>query len=380
METDDKIIKEGNYVEKNKKGLNIILVIVITMIISVLVSVGGTIAVIKLYPEVFGTTVTNVSKLEKEVTVTDTGLGDAVEKVYDSVIVVENHKSGKLRATGTGFVYKKDGNKYYFLTNQHVVQNADEIKVVFTNGEEVTVELVGGDVYADIAVLSYETDKELEVAQVGSSVDMRVGDTVFAIGAPLDSEIYSWSVTRGVLSGKDREVKVATSSNTSDWIMQVLQTDAAINSGNSGGPLCNSNGQVIGITNMKLASTGIEGMGFAIPIEEAMLYADALIGGGDVSRPYLGIGMYDAAGYSSMFGYDENTTGVIITQVEEGKPAEKAGLRIGDIIIGVNDAKVESIADLRYQLYKYKAGDVIKIKYLRNNKEYTAEVTLIANK
>ena len=131
METDDKIIKEGNYVEKNKKGLNIILVIVITMIISVLVSVGGTIAVIKLYPEVFGTTVTNVSKLEKEVTVTDTGLGDAVEKVYDSVIVVENHKSGKLRATGTGFVYKKDGNKYYFLTNQHVVQNSDEIKVVF---------------------------------------------------------------------------------------------------------------------------------------------------------------------------------------------------------------------------------------------------------
>ena len=230
----------------------------------VLVCVGavGMYAVMKLNP---GTTVVN--KLEKEVTVNENGIADAVEKVYNSVVVVENYRSNKLQATGTGFIFKKDGNKYYVMTNYHVIESSSKVKIVLTDNTNTEVEVVGGDKYADIAVLSFTSSSDLTVAEIGSSTDSRVGDTTFAVGAPLDSSTYSWTVTRGILSGKDRMVAVSTTNSTSsDYIMRVLQTDAAINSGNSGGPLCNSNGQVIGVTNMKLVSSGVEGMGFAIPI------------------------------------------------------------------------------------------------------------------
>ena len=202
---------------------------------------------------------------------------------------------------------------------------------------------------------------------------MRVGDTVFAIGAPLDSEVYSWTVTRGILSGKDRKVEVSTSNSYfSDWIMNVLQTDAAINSGNSGGALCNSNGQVIGITNMKLADSTIEGMGFAIPIEDATKFADTLISGEDTTRPVLGITMQDAT-----YTQDgEKVSGVVVSEVSSGSAADKAGLKSGDIILELDDEEVNSIASLRYALYKYKVGDVVTVKYSRDGKTATTKVTL----
>ena len=169
---------------------------------------------------------------------------------------------------------------------------------------------------------------------------MRVGDTVFAIGSPLDSSVYSWSVTRGVLSGKDRKVEVSTTNTSAnDWIMQVLQTDAAINSGNSGGPLCNSNGEVIGINNMKLITSGVEGMGFAIPIEEAAAYADAIINGKNITRPTLGITMA------------ENKNGVLVSEVRANSVAANAGLQKGDVITAINDEKVVNMASLKYALF-----------------------------
>ena len=194
---------------------------------------------------------------------------------------------------------------------------------------------------------------------------MRVGDTVFAIGSPLDSSVYSWSVTRGVLSGKDRKVEVSTT-NTSvnDWIMQVLQTDAAINSGNSGGPLCNSNGEVIGINNMKLITSGVEGMGFAIPIEEASAYADAIINGKNITKPTLGITMGD------------HKDGVLVSEVKAGTVADTAGLQKGDVITAINDDKVTSLASLKYALYKYEVGDTVTIHYLRNGKAMNTKLKL----
>ena len=261
---------------KNKKP-NIILIVMITAILSSLVGAGSLFLVIRYFPDLAINSKTNVTKTEKEVTVTDKGIADAVDKIYDAVVVVRTYKNGQLFSTGTGFIYKNQNNNYYIITNYHVIEQGDRVSVVFTDGSEVNVMVENGDKYSDIAVLSYKSNTELVVAEMGSSVDMRVGDTVFAIGAPLDSAVYSWSVTRGVLSGKDREVEVSTTnSNISDWIMLVLQTDAAINSGNSGGPLCNSNGEVIGVTNMKLITDGVEGMGFAIPIEEVVNYADAI--------------------------------------------------------------------------------------------------------
>ena len=334
----------------------------------------------KFFPNLIGDVNSNVTRTEKEVTVVDNGIADAVEKIYDSVVVVKTYVRNQMYATGTGFVYKKSDDKYYLLTNYHVIKDSDRVSVVFTDGREVNVFVEGGDKYSDIAVLSYQTSDYIQVSSIGSSVDMRVGDTVFAIGAPLDSSVYSWSVTRGVLSGKDREVEVSVSNNnTNDWIMQVLQTDAAINSGNSGGPLCDSNGEVIGITNMKLVTDGVEGMGFAIPIEDATTYADRIINKEDLSRPYLGVSMIDASveAYARQYGINP-TDGVLVGAVEPGSPASNAGLREGDVVKKMGDTTISNVASLRYELYKYKSGDVVSITYVRSGMTYTTSLTLIS--
>ena len=370
----------ANESQKNKGSVQLIVIFVVTIVISMMFGAGGLFIVYKINPDFIKTTSSNVTKMEKEVTVTDSGIADAVEKIYDSVVVVKTYVKNQIYSTGTGFVYKNNNNQYYLLTNYHVIQDSEKVNVVFTDGSEVTVSVAGGDKYSDIAVLTYNSSKSIKVSEIGSSVDMRVGDTVFAIGAPLDSAVYSWSVTRGVLSGKDREVEVSvTNSYTTDWIMQVLQTDAAINSGNSGGPLCNSNGEVIGITNMKLITSGVEGMGFAIPIEDATTYADRIINGEDMSRPYLGVSMVDASveAYARQFGISP-TEGVLIGSVESGSPSSKAGLRAGDVIIKMGDSKVTSVASLRYELYKYKSGDVVNVTYLRNGRSYVTSLTLVS--
>lgn len=370
-----------NYPSNKNGGFKIVLLVVFTALLSAAIGAGTLFCVLRYFPDFAINSVTNITKTEKEVTVTDTGIADAVEKIYNAVVIVKTYKTGQLYATGTGFVYKKENNKYYLLTNYHVIESGDKVTVVFTDGSEEKVVVENGDKYADIAVLSYETSSELTVAEIGKSTEMRVGDTVFAIGAPLDSSIYSWSVTRGVLSGKERKVEVSTNnSNTSDWIMQVLQTDAAINSGNSGGPLCNSNGQVVGITNMKLITSGVEGMGFAIPIEEASSYADAIINGDEVSRPYVGISMADAnSQYASrVYGIDP-IDGVLLDNIEENSPASQAGLQKGDIIIALDDVTVKNVASLRYQLYKYKKGDRVVVTYVRKGQTKTTNLVLSSN-
>ena len=304
----------------------------------------------------------------KNVTVDDTGIADSVSKVYDSVVVVENYVNGKLFATGSGFVYNTDNKYGYILTNSHVLSNATEAYVRFTDKEKVKVELVGSDEFSDVAVLKVAKKYVKQVAITGKNSDMRIGDTTFAIGAPLDSDTYSWSVTRGVLSGKDRVVSSSTS------YMTVLQTDTPINSGNSGGPLCNANGEVIGITNMKLASDQIEGMGFAIPIETALEYAEQFVSGKEVRHPYIGVAIYD--GTTSFFGGDVN---VVIESVEKNSPADKAGIKAGDIITEVEGEKVENSAYFKYKLYSYKVGDKVKITVTRDGKEKTFTVKLTSN-
>ena len=365
--------------KENKKKNNCtkyIFVYILSMVVSALLGCGGLLVFFKFNPDYLRSTVMNITKTEKEVTVNENGIADAVEKVYDSVVVVKNYQKGQLYSSGTGFFYKKDGDTYYLLTNHHVISGASTIQIVLTSGDELEVELVGSDQYADIAVLSIKTDKDIQLIETGDYSAMRVGDTVFAIGAPLDSDIYSWSVTRGILSGKDRQIQ------DNNWITRVLQTDTAINSGNSGGPLCNSNGQVIGINNMKLAMTGVEGMGFAIPIDDAIEYAELIMKNGKIIRPYIGVSMDNAQNYyyANFFNYDSDTKGVLLSKIESGSPAEKADLRVGDIITGVDDTTITDIASFRYALYKYSAGDKITIKYIRNGKEHTTNVTLVEAK
>lgn len=308
--------------------------------------------------------VVETTKTIKDVTVTDTGIADAVEKVYDSVVTVKNYARNQLYSTGSGFVFKTDDKYGYILTNYHVINGGSEVSVVFTNNKEDKVTVVGYDEYSDIAVLAVDKSLVLATAQIGSSNDMRVGDTTFAVGTPVDSSVYSWSVTRGILSGKNRMVQA------DNYVMSVLQTDTAINSGNSGGPLCNSNGEVIGITNMKLASSQIEGMGFAIPIEDAVTNAETIISGKKISRPYLGVSIYDSNNYFN------NNTGVYVESVEKNGPADKAGIKSGDKILKVNDVDIANTSYFRYQLYKYNIGDKIKITIERNGSEKTLTVTL----
>ena len=369
---------EEKVIEKRNKGNKLFEGILIGIL---LITIGacGCYFVIQALP---GTTIVN--KSEKEVTVNENGIADAVEKVYDSVVIVNVYKNQKMYGSGSGFIFKKDGNKYYIMTNNHVAENADSIKVILSDDNSYDVKLVGMDKYLDIAVLLFESDKDHAISEIGSSTNARVGDTVFTVGAPIDSSVYSWTVTRGILSGKDRKVSVSTSSNSNiaDYIRTALTTDAVINSGNSGGPLCNSNGEVIGITNMKLVSTGIEGMSFAIPIEEAMQYANKLINGEDVSRPAVGITMSDIGNSAYLYYYygirlPENvTSGVIVTSVVKNSPAQNAGIEAGDIITEVNGTKVSSMAEFKYELYKYKPGDKIKIKINRDGTEKELEVTL----
>ena len=308
--------------------------------------------------------VIETTKTIKDVTITDTGIADAVEKVYDSVVTVKNYVRNRLYSTGSGFVFKIDNKYGYILTNYHVISGGNEVSVVFTNNKDEKATIVGYDEYSDIAVLAVDKSLVLATAQIGSSNDMRIGDTTFAVGTPVDSSVYSWSVTRGILSGKDRMVQV------DNYVMSVLQTDTAINSGNSGGPLCNSNGEVIGITNMKLASSQIEGMGFAIPIEDAVKNAETIISGKKIRRPYLGISIYDSNSYFN------NTSGVYVESVEKNGAADKAGIKSGDKILKVNGVEIANTSYFRYQLYKYNIGDKIKITIERNGIEKTLTVTL----
>ena len=323
----------------------------------------------------------NITKTVKDVTVTDTGIADAVEKVYDSVVTIETYQKNKLYATGTGFVYKNEDGKGYILTNNHVIESGDAIRVVFTNNNSVEAKIVGSDKYADIAVLTVDSKNVLSVAELGNNTSSRIGDTVFAVGAPIDSSAYSWTVTRGILSGKDRMVEVSlTNSSISDWVMSVLQTDAAINSGNSGGPLANANGEVIGITSLKLVNSGVEGMGFAIPIETAMEYAHKIMNGEKIERPYLGVKMLNMSdARQAYYPRLENlgvTNGVFISEVEKNSPSEKGGLKVADVIVKVDGEEVSTIAYLKYRLYQHDLGDEMTLTVVRDGNEVELKVKL----
>ena len=355
------------------------IILIITFLLGALALYG----IFYFFPNVIGTTVT---KLEKDVTVTDEGIADAVEKVYDSVVVVNTYVNGEAYSSGTGFVYKTEDGTAYLLTNNHVIESADDVYVTFTDGSIVQAQVVGSDVYSDIAVLSVDEDYIISVAEIGSSEEARLGDTVFAIGAPLDSA-YSWSVTRGIVSGKDRlvEVELTSGNTTTPMVVNTLQTDAAINNGNSGGPLANSNGELIVITSIKIATSTIEGMLFDIPIETALEYAEQLINGEEVERPYLGIYMLDVTdAYYSREYYDiireaNVTSGVIVTDFENNSPAKEAGLEVGDIIIRVDGNDISSNAYLRYYLYKHSVGEEMTLTVLRNGREIDIDVMLTAS-
>lgn len=386
---------------ENKKN-NGIQALVVTAII-ILVVIAGIGVVLNYVPlsDIFNTQPKVQEKVSKEVTVTDEGIADAVDKLYDATVIVKVSKDGKsISGWGSGFVYKKDNNDAYILTNHHVVDGARDIGVEMSNGTVVDSTLVGSDEFADVAVLKINASSVLEVAEIGESEKLRVGDTVFAIGTPVSLD-YSFTVTRGILSGKNRLVEMKSSSSSSNgysffgrsqtqkstdsWYMKLLQIDASINSGNSGGPLANCNGEVVGITNSKLSSsysqTSIENIGFAIPIEDALEVASNIESGKTTStsdKPTLGVSMTDVSGASAnnISLPDSVKTGAVVVEVMDDSNASRAGLKSGDVIIKYDDYEITDYKHLKYYLFKSKKGDKVRITYLRDGKERTTDLTL----
>ena len=304
----------------------------------------------------------------------------SINKIYNAVVVVEAYNRGMTAGSGSGFVYKKDDKYGYILTNYHVVSSATSLKIVNMNGESVEATYLGGDSYADIAVIRIDSKSVLDVASIGDSTKAKLGDTVFTVGTPVNSE-YMGTVTKGIISGESRTITVSNETNGS-YMMEALQTDASINPGNSGGPLVNINGEVIGITSMKLVTYEIEGMGFAIPIEIAMSSIDKLEKGKKIERPYFGVSLYDVNSATVIFRSDINLkgidSGVIVGIIEKDSPAEESGLKVNDVILELDGTKIKSVAHLKYMLYKHEVGDTVKLKISRDGKE--KEISLKLNK
>ena len=269
---------------------------------------------------------------------------------------------------GSGFILTEDG---YVVTNNHVVEDATAVTVKLYNGEEYDAQIVGTDAMNDVALLKIEAEG-LQAVTVGNSDGLLVGDEVIAIGNPLGE--LTFTMTAGCISALDREI------NADGKPINMMQTDAAINSGNSGGPLFDMNGNVVGITTAKYSGstssgTSIEGIGFAIPINDVMdIVYDLQQYGYVKDRAYLGVTVRDLdSSTASTYGLP---TGPIVQSVAEGSCTEKAGMQQGDIIIGYEDKAVESYTDLVAALHRSKAGDTVTIKVFRAGAEIELTVTL----
>lgn len=298
-----------------------------------------------------------------------------------------NDSTLEIASEGSGVIYKKSGDTAYIVTNNHVVEGQKELQVVLADGTKVTATLVGTDSYTDLAVLKISSSKVTTVATFGDSSALKVGEPAIAIGSPLGSE-YANSVTEGIISSLNRQV---TSTNDEGEAVSInaIQTDAAINPGNSGGPLINIEGQVVGINSSKIASSSssssgvsVEGMGFAIPSNDVVTIINQLEKNGKITRPALGISMYDLRSISSEQQEEilkvPSTVkqGVVILNVANGTPAEKAGLEKYDVITKIDGKEITSTTELRAALYAKSVGDTMKITFYRESKEKTVTVEL----
>jgi len=241
------------------------------------------------------------------------------------------------------------------------------------DGKKVSAKYLGGDEYLDIACLEIDDKYVTRIAKFGKSSNLSLGSTLFTVGTPVGDQ-FRGTVTRGILSGKDRFVSVSVSGGMEDYVMKVIQTDAAMNPGNSGGPLCDANGEVIGINSLKLVKNEIEGMGFAISIEDVEGHLASFEKGKAIERPYLGVSIFNLDGKNSLKQYkldDKVKTdldkGIVVKDVEKGASAY-GKLLPGDIVVKVNEVSVDTIAYFRYELFKNEVGDKVTITVERNGK------------
>ncbi|PRY81420.1 S1C family serine protease [Alkalibacterium olivapovliticus] len=331
------------------------------------------------------------------------GITDAVDVIDDAVVSIINlqrvgdnqwgwygetgatteDEENLLQAgTGSGAVYKVDGDTAYVFTNNHVIEGSDSIEVLFKDGTRVEADVIGSDLWTDLAVLAIDSSDVSTVAEFGDSDNLTVGEPAVAIGSPLGTNFAS-SVTSGIVSAVERTVPVDTNMDGEmDWEMTAIQTDAAINPGNSGGPLVNIAGQVIGINSMKISSSTIEGMGFSIPSNDAVDIINQLEENGEVVRPILGVGMVDLSMVSpqqqqAILNLPEDIDGgVVVAEVSTGSAADEAGMLANDVIVRFNDVDVQNGIELRQEIYDAEIGEDVEVEFYRDGELMTVNITM----
>lgn len=295
-------------------------------------------------------------------------VGPAVVGITNKALVRDYFNRTQLveQGSGSGVIYSKDG---LIATNNHVVEGAQEIVVSLPDGKTYSGKVLGTDPTTDLAVVKIEANEDLPVAEFGDSDSLMVGEPAIAIGNPLGME-FRGSVTAGVISALNRSIDMG------ERKFKLIQTDAAINPGNSGGALVNADGQVIGINSAKIAATGVEGIGFAIPINEAKPILKELAEKGRVVRPYLGVSLLDK-NLAQRLGFDLDLRGgLFVVKLFQNGPAYRGGIRPNDIIVKFNGTKVDTVADLREALGKCQVGQQVPVTILRGDEEVTKTVTL----
>jgi len=317
---------------------------------------------------------------------------DAIDTVAEAIVGVLSTTSGQggflgnfspQSGAGSGIVYAVRDGHTYVVTNEHVIDGAISIEVVFNNEEQTRIEatLVGSDVYTDIAVLRLENFEANVIADFGRTEDLRLGQTVVAIGNPLGLE-FAGSTTMGVVSGHDRSISIpilSTSGQVQDWAMTVLQTDTAINPGNSGGALINLAGEVVGINSMKIAQSAVEGMSFSIPTYIALPIIEDLENYGQITRPLLGVSLLNLNMISSAIKDEINlpadvVAGVFVYEVVENSMAYQMGIVAGDVLTHIGEVEVGDSSAFRQALFSYRDGDDITITIVRDGTSMDATV------
>lgn len=331
---------------------------------------------------------TDEKAVEKNVDVDlTTNVTDAVDKASDAVVEVVNIQqtdfwSQQPAGTGSGVIYKKEGNKAYVVTNHHVVEDANQIEITLSNGAKLKGTLRGSDPLMDLAVVEIDSSKVDSIAEFGVSGDLKRGEPAIAIGNPLGN--FPGSVTQGVVSSADRSIPIDLDQDGNpDWQAEVIQTDAAINPGNSGGALINIAGQVIGINSSKIAQNEVEGIGFAIPSDVAKPIIEDLEKYGETRRPFLGVNIIPL---SQVNTYQREQTlkipnsvqeGVVVMEITPASPAARAGMKEMDVITEMDGEKIKDPVALRKFLYtKAKIGDEVDVTFYRDGKKQTVKVEL----
>lgn len=376
--------------KNKKKGKNQLLTIILVVILAAGAGFGGGVASVYLAASYFPELMPTVIYRSGDVTIetTDTmDVGEAIyQKVEPSVVGISTvsekqvstffgwgSQTQLVQGIGTGFIVDESG---YILTNSHVVNDGQTrtLTVSLADGREVSGTVLWNDSTLDLAVVKIEADN-LQAAELGDSDDIAIGQYAGAIGNPMSMD-FSRSFTQGVISGLNRTITV-TDGTKQTTMENLIQTDATINSGNSGGPLLNAKGQVIGINSAKM--TTAEGLGFSIPINTAMPIVEEIQSKGEFTKAYIGISGLDLSTYLASYPNQDFgvKNGVLVAEVTPGMGAEEAGLKAYDVITEINGVEITGMNSLNAQLVKYRPGDTIEVTYYRNGSKHVADVMLM---